>query len=149
MVRGYVLYRRPTGFAPRLIGFSGSVLASFPEALAMTSSEDVIGVATPGHTPGHVSVLVRTGDISYFLAGDASYTERTLLARIPDGVTVFPQSAVKTLNDILAYAHNERTVYLPSHDPEAEQRLQEKRIVLVPQDTVSAGAGSRRDLCGR
>ncbi len=148
-VRGYVPNRWPEWFAPRLISFSGSALAPFSGTLAVTASEDVMVVATPGHTPGHVSVLVRTGGTSYFLAGDASYTEKTLLARIPDGVTLFPQTAVKTLTNILAYAQRERTVYLPSHDPDAERRLQEKRIVLVPQDDLLGLTESRESKCER
>jgi len=145
-MRGYVLNRWPGWFAPKLITFSASALEPFAGTVAVTASEDVMVVATPGHTPGHMSVLVRTDGISYFLAGDASYTEKTLLARIPDGVTFFPKTAVKTLTNILAYAQKERTVYLPSHDPEALLRLKENRVLLVPQDGPQGVTGSREML---
>ncbi|MHB8254808.1 MAG: N-acyl homoserine lactonase family protein [Acidiferrobacter sp.] len=145
-IRGYVPNRWPKWFAPKLITFSGSTLECFSGAVAVTASEDVLVVSTPGHTPGHMSVLIRTDGTSYFLAGDASYTEKTLLARIPDGVTLFPKMAVKTLTNILAYAQKERTVYLPSHDPEAEQRLREDRALLVPRDGLQGVVGLREIL---
>ena len=34
--------------------------------------------STPGHTRGHQSVLLRTGEAEILVAGDAAYTERTL-----------------------------------------------------------------------
>lgn len=143
-IRGYVQNRWPKWFAPQLFTFAESIVEPFLGTVAVTAAEDVLIVATPGHTPGHVSVLVRTGGLSYFLAGDASYTEKTLLARIPDGVTLFPGTAVKTLTNILSYAQREQTVYLPSHDPEAERRLRENQIVRVSQDGLSEVSRLRR-----
>lgn len=35
-------------------------------------------VATPGHTPGHTSVLVLTGEREVLLTADAAYTQRTI-----------------------------------------------------------------------
>lgn len=130
--------------APQLFTFAESIVEPFLGTVAVTAAEDVLIVATPGHTPGHVSVLVRTGGLSYFLAGDASYTEKTLLARIPDGVTLFPGTTVKTLTNILSYAQREQTVYLRSHDPEAERRLRENQIVRVSQDGLSEVSRLRR-----
>jgi N-acyl homoserine lactone hydrolase len=35
-------------------------------------------VSTPGHTPGHQSVVLRTGHREVLVAGDAAYTARGL-----------------------------------------------------------------------
>ena len=43
-------------------------------------------VPTPGHTVGHVSVIVRLAEVTYFLAGDTSYTEALMLEGAVDGV---------------------------------------------------------------
>ena len=89
----------------------------------MTSDGKVVIVPTPGHTPGHVSVIVVDGDVSYFLAGDASYTQRALVERQVDGVSPSESEALRTLQTILRYAHDRRMVYLPTHDPESAGRL--------------------------
>lgn len=82
-------------------------------------------VPTPGHTPGHVSVIVVQDDVSYFLAGDTSYTQQLLLEKQIDGVTPDEAIARQTMQKILDYAGERPTVYLPSHDPEAVQRLED------------------------
>lgn len=130
-LRGYVPNRWPTWFAPRFYEFSGPPLGPFAASSAVTKAGDVLVVPTPGHTPGHVSVVVRTGGMSFFLAGDASYDEASLLAGVPDGVTFFPRTAVQTLADIRAYAHTHPTVYLPSHDPHAQARLRAGQVTTI------------------
>ncbi len=130
-LRGYVTRHWPAGLAPRFYDFSGPPLGPFAHTCAITKARDVVVVPTPGHTPGHVSVIVRVGDIRYFLAGDASYTDDALRARIADGVTFFPRAAVRTLDRIAAYARTGPTVYLPTHDPRSAARLRETEILMT------------------
>jgi glyoxylase-like metal-dependent hydrolase (beta-lactamase superfamily II) len=80
-------------------------------------------VATPGHTPGHISVAVDLHDRLVLLAGDASYTQDLMLEGVADGVTNDVQAARSTLAAIRALAHSRATVYLPSHDPDSPRRL--------------------------
>lgn len=127
-LRGYLAHHWPQDFRPRFYDFSGPAMGPFPRSCAITKAGDVIVVPTPGHTPGHVSVIVRTGGLSYFLAGDASYTQDALCAGRPDGVTLFPRTAVRTLARIVAYARIEPMVYLPAHDPRSAARLQTAAI---------------------
>ena len=88
-------------------------------------------VPTPGHTPHHVSVIVKTEEVSYLLAGDTSYSEALLVERTPDGISPRAKTAIRTLETILSYAAENPTVYLPSHDPDATERLR-KRQILSP-----------------
>ncbi len=95
----------------------------------MTEAGDVVIVPTPGHTPHHCSVIVKTEGLSYFLAGDTSYAEALLLEKHPDGVSPNVEAALGTMERILRYAESEPTVYLPSHDPGSAERLREKQTL--------------------
>jgi len=108
----------------------------------VTKAGDVLIVPTPGHTPGHVSVLVNTEDIIFFLAGDTSYSESLLIERTPDGVSPRVSVALDTMNRILRLAHSRPLVYLPTHDPESVDRLTEKRTLggSLMRPTVGGGA---------
>ena len=79
-------------------------------------------IPTPGHTPGHVSVIVR-GAPSIFIAGDTSYTEELLTQGVVDGVSPDEGVARQTNQRILALAREQPLVYLPSHDPQSADRL--------------------------
>ena len=80
-------------------------------------------VPTPGHVEGHVSVVVRDDDVTYFIAGDATYSEANLAAGKTDGVTNDPATALATLRKIAAFAAGEPTILLPAHDPDGPHRL--------------------------
>jgi glyoxylase-like metal-dependent hydrolase (beta-lactamase superfamily II) len=90
---------------------------------------DVHLVPTPGHSPGHLSVILNEGDMSIIFAGDASYNEDLLLAGKPDGIGVDPQAQQETHKRILAYAEQQPTVYLPSHDPGSKVRLENRAAI--------------------
>ena len=86
-------------------------------------------MATPGHTPNHLSVVVRDGDHEIMLAGDASYLESTMLGGTVDGVSPDEAVAAATLAPIREFCVQRPIVYLPAHDPDAAQRLRERRTV--------------------
>src|SRR6516165_9373366 len=69
-LRGYLPSRLPDGFAPRSINFVPEPFGPFDRSQRVTSDGTVVIVPTPGHTPGHVSVIAVDGDVCYFLAGD-------------------------------------------------------------------------------
>lgn len=124
-VRGYPNEHWPTWFHPAGVEIDGPAFGPFAHSLPLTRAGDVVLLPTPGHTPGHASVAVRTGERLVLLAGDTSYTQQLLLDDAPDGVTQDPERARRTLAAIRALAAAEPTVYLPSHDPESVRRLQE------------------------
>jgi glyoxylase-like metal-dependent hydrolase (beta-lactamase superfamily II) len=128
MMQGYLPNRWPEWFAPSYIQFESEAFGPFEESYAVTKAGDVVIVPTPGHTPNHVSVIVKIDGVSYFLAGDTSYYEALLLKRQPDGVSN-SKAAVSTLDKILRYSEVEPTVYLPSHDPLSGDRLRHKRTL--------------------
>jgi glyoxylase-like metal-dependent hydrolase (beta-lactamase superfamily II) len=121
-VQGYLPHRWPKWWQPEPIRFESRLLGSFQPSMPLTRRGDVVVVPTPGHTPNHVSVVV-LGDMSFFLAGDVSFTQQLLLDGKVGGVTRKDAVALATQDRILALAEERPLVYLPSHDPESEARL--------------------------
>ena len=130
-IDGYPSQRFPKWLSPKPIEFDSDKFGSFDKSWNITTKGDVKVVPTPGHTPAHVSVIVTLEDISYFLAGDTSYTEENLLRKIPDGVSPDPNQAVETMQNILNFAKQRPTIYLPSHDPNSALRLKNKQTLSV------------------
>ena len=126
---GYLPQHWPAWFAPTSIEFSPEPVGAFESSCRVTQAGDVLIVPTPGHTPAHVSVIVRTDEASYFLAGDTSYTQQLLLEQRADGVSPRPKIVLDTMATILQYARETPTVYLPSHDPECMQRIESHEFI--------------------
>lgn len=121
--RGYLPHRWPQWFSPRLFDFDLDPFGTFPESLRVTEAGDVKIVATPGHTRGHVSVVLEEGSQSVFFAGDTSYTEALMVKDAIDGVAADERAARETLHRIRALTRDRPLVYLPSHDPDAAERF--------------------------
>jgi glyoxylase-like metal-dependent hydrolase (beta-lactamase superfamily II) len=129
MLQGYLPHRWPDWFAPKSIQFEPKAFGPFEQRYNVTEVGDVVIVPTPGHTSYHTSVIVQIDGISYFLAGDTSYSEELLIERHPDGVSPNVEVAKQTMDKILTYAQMQPTVYLPSHDPLSEDRLKTQQTL--------------------
>ena len=70
-------------------------------------------IATPGHTPGHQSVVVETTGGRYCVAGDAVLWYENLEKRIPPGIHTSTIDCMASLERIAREADQ----VLPSHDP--------------------------------
>lgn len=128
-LQGYLPHRWPDWFSPTPIPFEPRAFGSFGHSYPVTEAGDVVVVPTPGHTPHHLSIIVKAEGVSYFLAGDTSYTETLLVEGVPDGVSPRAKTAVRTLETISRYAAEEPTVYLPTHDPGTPERLRNQQTV--------------------
>jgi N-acyl homoserine lactone hydrolase len=122
-IRGYLPQRWPADFDPQPLVLDGGPYGPFERSRRLTADGAIVAVATPGHTPDHLSVIVQDGDKAIFIAGDASYSEATMLAGAIDGVSEDEGQAAATLAAIQAFAATTPTIYLPAHDPEAQRRL--------------------------
>jgi glyoxylase-like metal-dependent hydrolase (beta-lactamase superfamily II) len=140
--RGFLPHRWPQWFAPHLFELDPEPFGPFPRSLRVTEAGDVRIVATHGHTRGHVSVVLEEGPRSVFFAGDASYTEALMLEEAIDGVAPDERSARETLRRIHELTRERPLVYLPSHDPEAANRLEVRHIVTAE---VHQGAPATHD----
>jgi glyoxylase-like metal-dependent hydrolase (beta-lactamase superfamily II) len=130
-LRGFLPNRWPTWFEPRLVDLDPAPYGPFERSLPLTGAGDVVLVATPGHTPDHISVIVRTDEISYFLAGDTSYNEWLMVEGQVDGVAPDEGAARQTLRRIREFAAQASLVYLPSHDPQSAERLEKRQVVVA------------------
>ena len=113
----------PPGFAPEPVVLDGGPFGAFSRSRALSDDGRIVAVETPGHTPGHVSVIcVDDTGRHVMLAGDATDTLEQLHARRADAVAPDVRVHTATLETILAHCAQHPTVYLPSHDPESGAR---------------------------
>jgi glyoxylase-like metal-dependent hydrolase (beta-lactamase superfamily II) len=127
--RGFLPQHWPQWFSPKLVEPSRRPFGPFPASMALTAAGDVHLLATPGHTPGHLSVALETGDTVFLFAGDASYSEELMLHGVVDGVAHDPAAARTTLKRVQQLVSDRPTVYLPTHDPAAVARLTQRQVV--------------------
>jgi glyoxylase-like metal-dependent hydrolase (beta-lactamase superfamily II) len=114
-VRGYLPQRWPDGLAPTLVKFDGPPVGPFSETRELDEDGRLVVVTTPGHTPGHLGLLVFGDGGSFLLAGDLVHAPRELARVAPD---------------IAAYCRTEGIVVLTAHDdelPAAVTRLEAPR----------------------
>jgi glyoxylase-like metal-dependent hydrolase (beta-lactamase superfamily II) len=115
----------PPSFAPEPIALDGPAIGAFPTSKALTADGRIVAVPTPGHTLGHIAILVVQPDHHVLLGGDTAYDQQQLQDLHVDGVSPKDDVAITTMKTILAHAKTNPTVYLPSHDPQSVRRLRE------------------------
>lgn len=130
-IRGYLPQHQPDWFRPTLVDLEPEPIGPFAQSYQVTRAGDVHFVPTPGHTAGHLSVVVTAPEVTYFLAGDVSYRQDLMLARQIDGVTNDRKVARQTLESVYAFCHSTPTIYLPSHDPDTLDRLANRQLVAA------------------
>ncbi|HEX2623394.1 MAG TPA: N-acyl homoserine lactonase family protein [Phototrophicaceae bacterium] len=132
-MNGYMTWRWFDGFKPRLVDFTDGVYHSFTASQTLTRAGDVHIVPTPGHSVGHLSVVVEQGDHALFIAGDVAYTEDLLLKDVIDGIGPDPAAQRDSHRRIINLAAQVPLVFLPSHDPDAAHRLEHR--LTIPATT--------------
>jgi N-acyl homoserine lactone hydrolase len=126
-LRGYLPERWRKSFDPQPLVLDNVAFGPFARSRRLTADGTIVAVATPGHTRDHLSVIVGDGDQAVFIAGDASYSEATMLSGTIDGVSADESVASATLSAIRAFATARQTIYLPAHDPDAARWLADRR----------------------
>jgi N-acyl homoserine lactone hydrolase len=137
-LRGYLPQRWPSWFDPKPLELAAESFGPFAASRRLTKAGDVVAVATPGHTADHISVVAQYGDTAYFLAGDTSYNEELMLAGKLDGVSADEQVSRTTLDAIGRFTRSRPTVYLPTHDPQAADRLASGQVAAAGEVARSA-----------
>jgi glyoxylase-like metal-dependent hydrolase (beta-lactamase superfamily II) len=130
-LRGYLPNRWPSWFDPVPLDLATEPFGPFAASRRLTEAGDVVAVGTPGHTAGHLSVVVEDHGTTYFLAGDASYNEQLMLAGQVDGVSADDDVAGGTLCAIRQFARHRPMVYLPTHDPDPAARLASRTSLTI------------------
>jgi glyoxylase-like metal-dependent hydrolase (beta-lactamase superfamily II) len=71
-LRGYLPQYWPSGLRVRLVDFEGPPIGPFAGSHDISGDGSLVLVPTPGHTRGHMSVLVRRNGQAFLLGGDAA-----------------------------------------------------------------------------
>ncbi|KAI0005769.1 Metallo-hydrolase/oxidoreductase [Xylariaceae sp. FL0662B] len=138
----------PQDFSPRLLENADGAVGPWEKSSKITEDGRILAVDTPGHVPGHISLVV-FGDnddgtrTTYFLPGDATYGLDVLDLEEPDGINDDPVTALKSLKLIKEFARQTDLVVLPSHDPETPRLLRDRvtykpRVPSSPAPTKNA-----------
>jgi N-acyl homoserine lactone hydrolase len=114
----------PPGFAPEPFTLDDGPFGAFAPSRALSDDGRIVAVDTPGHTPGHISVIcVDDSGRHVFLAGDTTDSLGQLYALRADAVAPDPKVHIATMRTILAHCAAHPTVYLPAHDPDSAARF--------------------------
>ncbi|CAN5487421.1 N-acyl homoserine lactonase QqlR [soil metagenome] len=135
-VNGYLNGHYPSWLDPRRVEFDGDPWEVFAASVPLTDDGAVRLVPTPGHTKGHLSVVVQQSDHLVLLTGDATYSEVALHQGIVEGVAQDARAHRRSTALLRELCARHSVVVAPSHDPDTPHRL--------AAATVSAGAGAAR-----
>ena len=100
-LRGYLPQHWPSGLVPRLVDFGGPPVGPFAASHDLSGDQRLVLVPTPGHTPGHMAMVVR-GERTWLLAGD--------LAHRPDDLAEVAPA-------VAGWCRAEDVIVLTAHDP--------------------------------
>ncbi|MBP6385155.1 MAG: N-acyl homoserine lactonase family protein [Pseudarcicella sp.] len=120
----------PSWFKPNKVAYLPNRIEVFNEAYPITSSEDLLYIPTPGHTIGHSSIVLKTDDFDIIFAGDSSYNQEQVLKGELAGVNADYKKTKQTYTNLLHYATQRKTIYLPTHDENAGNRLANKEFLV-------------------
>ncbi len=114
----------PPGFAPEPFSLDDGPFGAFARSRSLSDDRRIVAVDTPGHTPGHISVIcVDDTGRHVMLAGDATDSLEQLQALRADAIAPNPNIHIATMQTILAHCAAHTTIYLPSHDPDSANRF--------------------------
>jgi N-acyl homoserine lactone hydrolase len=100
-LRGYLPQHWPSAVSVRTVDFTGAAIGPFPGSHDLLGDRSLVLVPTPGHTRGHMSLLVRNAQRSYLLGGDTAMNVEELPAVAPA---------------IADYCERTSTTFLAAHD---------------------------------
>jgi N-acyl homoserine lactone hydrolase len=126
-VHGYQKRQFDHAFDYRMLDFDGpdaGSFSSFGRSFDLFGDGSVRLVFTPGHTLGHLSVVLRLQRCEALVAGDAIYLERTLREKVLPYHMEDEHLFKRSLREIELYAREAPdAVIVPGHDMEAWHRL--------------------------
>jgi len=119
----------PPGFKPTLLDLDTGE-GPFQKARTLTADKSLVLVHTPGHTPGHCSVLLKTDTTHILLAGDVCYDKTQLEnGRFAANLANYKKAA-QTYAAIKEYSRLHPLLFVPAHDPEAQAILTQRSILI-------------------
>lgn len=126
--QGYVGHHLPPEERIDIVDFEadGEPHGPFASTIDLLGDGSVRLLSTPGHTPGHMSVLLNaTGDRQVLVVGDAAYTLRSIEEERLSLLAANDDHYRSSLREIKAFTKQEPdAIVVPSHDPDAWRALE-------------------------
>ena len=122
-LNGYLSAHHPDWLEPIALTFDHDPWEGFDASIPLTDDGAVRLIPTPGHTLGHLSVVVDQGEHLVLIAGDACYSERALQEGIVDGVCQDEKLHRDSTRRLQALCASRPVVVVPTHDPYGRRRL--------------------------
>jgi glyoxylase-like metal-dependent hydrolase (beta-lactamase superfamily II) len=119
---GYVRNHLPPAARMDLVDLrDGEAFGPFQRTLDWLGDGSIRLLDTPGHTVGHLSVLLRVvGARQVLLVGDAAYTRRNIDEQVLPLRTADDDASRRSLHELHAFATaHPDALLIPSHDPDA------------------------------
>jgi N-acyl homoserine lactone hydrolase len=149
--RGYVANHLPAESRIDLADFDsrGKRLEPFSSTIDLLGDGSIRLISTPGHTPGHMSVLLRVvGGQQVLVVGDAVYTLRSIHEEILPLLTIGDELYMSSLRELKMFSEREpEAILVPSHDPVAWRQLGDLDLArsaaaqLANEQSVNSPAG--------
>lgn len=128
--KGYVRSHLDPAADVRLVDFDGAgadSYATFGRSVDLFGDGSVRLVSTPGHTIGHMSVVLRLGAREALLVADAAYTKRENIdeGALPNAITMADDHLwLRSIREIQLYLRERpNALVIPSHDTEIVEAL--------------------------
>lgn len=124
-LNGYAPKHLPDAARVRRVGFDGAEPhGPFERTIDLLGDGSVRLLATPGHSPGHMSLLLETAERPVLVVGDAVYRMRNLEHDILPFRTADEGRYQDSARQLRAYAQSTpEAVLIPTHDDQAWRAL--------------------------
>jgi N-acyl homoserine lactone hydrolase len=125
--QGYVKRQFDHGFDYRLLDFDDARAqgySGFGRTFDLFGDGSVRAAFTPGHSRGHMSFILRTGERELLVAGDAIFLRRTLETGTPPWLVEDAHLFRRSLREIQLYQRSTPdAVIVPGHDADVWREL--------------------------
>lgn len=130
------------------LDFTGApAFGPFEGVIDLVGDGSLLVLATPGHTPGHVSLLLNLPEGAVLLTGDMAWTEGNIQTRsigLPFVSSDGP-AARASLGRLVAFQRdNPEVLVVPGHDLNPLRRVERHDITLHPWHPADAHAVNRK-----
>lgn len=141
--KGFVAHHFPSEARIEQVDFDADSEphGAFSRTINLLGDGSIRLISTPGHTVGHLSVLLRLkGGRQVLIVGDAAYTLQSIREQLPPLLTASEQKYINTLQELRAFTEQEpEAIIVPSHDPTAWHQL--RTVTASAEDALVAAAG--------
>jgi glyoxylase-like metal-dependent hydrolase (beta-lactamase superfamily II) len=121
---GALVCQWPAGRVPVIVADDRrEAFGALPSSLALTKDRALRVVPLPGHSPGHLGVVLEAGSEWVLFAGDSVFDLDQLAKRRIAGISEVPAAALDSLDRIAKQLAFAPTTLLPAHDPQSLERF--------------------------